>query len=89
MWVEGYSFFWMVYSELPLYEEKQCFLAWKEEVNRIWKKESKECQRLPWEREKYAAIVVPATPSLFGLVTPRRFWAPNIATGPSVVTKHI
>ena len=28
----------------------------------------------PWEREKYAAIVVPATPSLFGLVTPRRFW---------------
>lgn len=25
-------------------------------------------------REKYAAIVVPATPSLFGLVTPRRFW---------------
>lgn len=38
------------------------------------RKNRKNVNDFPWEREKYSAIVVPATPSLFGLVTPRRFW---------------
>ena len=64
----------MVYSGLSLYEKVMFSCLGEKKSTGHGRKNRKNVNDFPWEREKYAAIVVPATPSLFGLVTPRRFW---------------
>ena len=71
---------WIIYSSavsgLSL-DEKEMFSCLDEKKSTgsgRKKQKNEECSMNPREREKYTPIVVPATPSLFGLVTPRRFW---------------